>query len=280
MAKKDYYDILGLQKNASDDDIKKAYRKLASKYHPDKYQDGDSEKAQAEEKFKEAKEAYETLSDPGKRSAYDSHGHRDPFSHSNYNHHTYGRDINEEDFRKIFETMFNRGDFNFDNGFFTQRNQQTQAKPTYSISISLADAFVGKSVRVDPTTIVNIPKGVRSGTKLYVNSKIFRIDVAQHPKFKRNNDDLLVDIEIGAIEAILGIDAVLEHLDGVKLQFAIPSGIQPGQVVRLSGKGMKNPEIDKVGDLHIRIAIRVPKELTDAEKSLLKTLPHRAIINI
>lgn len=280
MTKKDYYNILGLQKNASDDDIKKAYRKLASKYHPDKYQDGDSEKAEAEEKFKEAKEAYETLSDPARRSSYDSHGHSDPFTHSGYTHHTYGGDINEEQFRHIFETMFSRGDFNFGDGFFSQRGNQTQAKPIHSISISLADAFVGKSIKLDANTMVNIPKGVRSGTKLYANSKIFRIDVSQHPKFKRNNDDLLVDIEIDAIEAILGVDAVLEHLDGVKLKFTIPPGIQHGQVMRLSGKGMKNPELDKTGDLHIRIAIRIPKGLSDAEKSMLKTLPRRDIIDI
>lgn len=274
MTRKDYYSVLGLSKNASDDDIKKAYRKLASRYHPDKYQDGDPLKSDAEAKFKEAKEAYEILSDSQKRTQYDSFGRENPFAHHTY---TGKRDFDEEQFRHIFETMFTNGDFRFDDNLYKQKHQ---SKPTFSISISLADAYTGKSVKVDNTTVVNIPKGVRSGTKLYVDGKIFRIDVSQDLKFKRSNDDLLVDIVIDAIEAILGVDAILEHLDGVKLQFTIPPGIQNGQVIRLAGKGMKNPEFEKVGDLHVRVTIKIPRGLSDADKQLLKSLPRRETINI
>lgn len=270
--KKDYYAILGLSKNASDDDIKKAYRKLASRYHPDKYQDSDPEKAKAEEKFKEAKEAYEVLSDPQKRSSYDSPT-RD-FDSWNFK----SDDQKAKEFQEIFKTMFSRGDFEFDESSFHRTNRA--ATPTFGIHISLADAYTGKSVRVDANTVVNIPKGVRSGTKLYVNGKMFKVDVSQHPKFKRTNDDLLVDIEIGAIEAILGIEATLVHLDGTKLQFGIPAGIQPGQVIRLAGKGMKNPEFERNGDLHLRISIKIPKGLSETEIGILKTIARRETITI
>lgn len=271
MAKKDYYGILGLTKSATDDDIKKAYRKLASRYHPDKYQDEDPEKAKAEEKFKEAKEAYETLSDPQRRYIFDSGGN----SNDSWSSRT--EDQKTKEFEEIFKAMFSRGDFRFDEASFQRSKPST---PTFGIHISLADAYVGKSIKVDATTTVNVPRGVRSGTKLYVNGKMFRVDVSQHPKFKRTNDDLLIDIEITAIEAILGINATLEHLDGSKLQFMIPPGIQPGQVIRLSGKGMKNPEFDRIGDLHIRISIRIPKDLSEPEITSLKTIARRETIAI
>lgn len=271
MSKRDYYDILGLAKNASEDDIKKAYRKLAMKYHPDR-NPGEGAK-EAEEKFKEAKEAYETLSDPQKKEQYDSYGHQA----GNFAHRSHQADVDQEAFAEIFKTMFERGNFKFDEGVFGQR---TAAKPTFSINISLADAYTGKNVRVDVNTTINIPRGIRTGTKLFVNGKIYRIDVQPHAKFKRSNDDLLVDVEISAIEAILGVEAVLEHLDGVKLQFAIPAGIQPGQIIRLGSKGMRNPEIDKTGDLMVRISVKIPRGLSDTEKASIKSVTHRASINI
>jgi molecular chaperone DnaJ len=125
-----------------------------------------------------------------------------------------------------------------------------------------------------------VPKGVRSGTKFYVDGKFYRVDVQQHFKFKRSLDDLLVDIEISAIEAMLGIQASLEHLDEARLQFSIPPGIQPGQVVKLSGKGMKNPESDRYGDMLVRIAIRIPQNMSDSDKATLKNINHRDSINI
>jgi DnaJ-class molecular chaperone len=267
MSKQDYYDVLGLAKTATEDEIKKAYRKLAMKYHPDRNQEAD-----AEVKFKEAKEAYETLSDPEKKASYDQYGFAgptSPFSHSGRGGH-FG--VHPQDFEDILKTMFGRGGFDF--------NERSPSKPTYLINISLADAFIGKTVKVNNNTTVNIPKGVRNGTKLYVNGNIYRIDIAQHHRFKRSNDDLLVDIEISAIEAMMGVDAVLEHLDSAKLQFAIPAGIQPGQIVRLQSRGMKNPEYEKTGDLLIRISVNVPKNLTEQEKVALKSLRRRESIII
>jgi len=270
MSRKDYYAILGLPKNASDDDIKKAFRKLASKYHPDKFQDGDPEKVQAEAKFKEAKEAYELLSDKDKREAYDNSS-RNPFRH---NTHT---QEDADNFKDIFAQVFKERGFDFND---IHVHSPTASKPTLSVNISLAEAYTGKQIRVDAHTVIHIPRGILSGTKLYVNNRLYRVDVAKHPKFQRSNDDLLVDIEISAIEAMLGVNAVLEHLDSAMLQFTIPAGIQPGQIIRLANKGMKNPEFEKTGDLLVRINVKIPKELSDTDKASLKSITHRESINI
>ena len=116
--------------------------------------------------------------------------------------------------------------------------------------------------------------------KFYADNKIYQVNILSHPKFKRSNDDLLVDVEISAFEAMLGLEIVLEHLDGAKLQFNIPAGIQAGQIVKLSAKGMQNPETDRTGDLLVRCSITTPKNLTEEQKELLKQMPRRDSINI
>jgi molecular chaperone DnaJ len=274
MSKRDYYEVLGLAKTASDDDIKTAYRKLASKYHPDKVQ-GDAEKAAVEVKFKEAKEAYETLSDAEKRSQYDAYGHNGPAFSQPQGHQWTHTTMHPGNMDEMLKSFFTRT-HTFNEGMFGQQPRQV----IHIVNISLVDAYVGKSIRLDSKSTINIPRGVRSGTKFYADSKFYRVDIQPHYKFKRSNDDLLVDIEISAIEAMLGVDAELEHLDGAKLQFTIPAGIQPGQIVKLSNKGMKNPETDKIGDMMVRISITVPRDLAEAEKTVLKTLQRRESITI
>ena len=268
MSKRDYYEILGVAKNSSDDEIKKSYRQLAMKFHPDR-----NSEAGAEDKFKEAKEAYECLADPEKRRIYDIHGHTDGSNNAQQWSHSAGQTAQ---FEEMFRTFFaqNAG---FNEGFF---GQQPRQQTIHIINISLVDAYIGKTVKIDATTTINIPKGVRSGTKFYADNKLYRIDVQQHHKFKRSNDDLLIDIEINAIEAILGVEALLDHLDNAKLQFTIPPGIQPGQIIKLSAKGMKNPETDRFGDILVRIAIGIPRTLSDSEKAALRTVSHRDSINI
>ena len=202
MSKKDYYEILGLAKGSSEDEIKKAYRQLASKYHPDKITgaDGSPEKKQAEEKFKEVKEAYETLSDVDKRQQYDIHGHTDDSFHQpQWSHRTSGHPAQ---FEEMFKSFFSQNS-QFNEGFF---GQQPKQQIIHVVNISLADAYVGRTIKVDQTAVINIPKGARSGTKFFANNKLYRVDVQQHHKFKRANDDLLVDVEINAIEAMIGVD--------------------------------------------------------------------------
>lgn len=276
MSKRDYYEILGLAKNSSEDEIKKSYRQLASKYHPDKITgaDGSPEKLQAEEKFKEVKEAYETLSDHEKRGHYDLHGHTESAGNTQQWHHRAG--AQPQQFEEMFRTFFSQNS-GFNEGFF---GQQPKQQTIHIINISLADAFIGKTIKIDSKTTIMVPKGARSGTKFFADNKLFRLDIQPHFKFKRANDDLLVDIEISAIEAILGVEAILEHLDSATLQFKIPAGIQPGQIVKLSSKGMKNPETDRYGDILVRISISIPRALSDSEKTALKNVSHRDSINI
>ena len=267
MSKRDYYDVLGVSKDASDDDIKKAYRKLAMKHHPDR-------ETGNEAKFKEISEAYDQLGDPNKRAQYDNRDSGFSSGPRGFAHSTNGNvDLTEEFMRTFFS----------DGSPFADIFGQHRAQPrntVHRVSISLEDAYLGKTARISATATLNIPAGVRTGTKLYSDSKFYEIEVQQHYKFKRANDDLLVDIELNAIEAMIGIDAVLVHLDQTQLQFSIPAGIQPGQIVKLSGKGMKNPEIDRYGDMMVRINITIPKSLSDTDKDLLKKLQHRDSINI
>jgi len=273
MSKRDYYEVLGLAKNASDDDIKKAYRKLAMKYHPDRNQ-GPEQKV-AEEKFKEAKEAYETLSDAQKKATYDQYGHNNPFQHgTGQTHRTWTFTDSGGDFQEVFNRVF--GDHGFEAFRQTQRGP---TKPRQVINISLEEAYSGKVIKL-PNASVQLPAGVRSGARFFVESQIFEIVVRPHHKFRRSDDDLLVDLEINAIEAMLGVDTELEHLDRAILQFSIPAGIQTGQVIKLSGKGMKNPEFDRFGDLMVRVTVSVPKTLTDEQREFLKTMPRREKITL
>lgn len=280
MSKRDYYEILGVAKNASDDDIKKAYRKLAMKYHPDRNTDGDKEAAEL--KFKEAKEAYECLSDPQKRDAYNRHGHASTDPNFNQGFHPGGpgaqwtHNVNIND---IFGSMFGGAGNPFADMFGRHQQQQPQTQ-RHVLTITLEDAFTGKQLRLPGGLSINVPAGVRPGTKFYAENAIYQIEIHQHQRFKRSNDDLLVDVDISAIEAMLGVEAQLDHLDKTTLQFSIPAGIQNGQIVRLGSKGMRNPETDRRGDLLVRISVSTPKSLTTEQIAFLKTMQRREMLNI
>lgn len=269
MSKRDYYEVLGVAKSADDATIKKAYRSLASKNHPDK--GGDTAK------FQEIQEAYDNLSDPQKRAVYNQHGHNAPQPGAQQWRHN-GHPMDHDQFRDIFGGMFGGGASPFGDIFGNVHQQARQTR--HIINMSLEDAYKGKQLRLPAGISINIPAGVRTGTRFFNDTAIYEVNVQPHSKFKRANDDLLVDVEINAIEAMLSVEATLDHLDGSKLQFTIPEGIQNGQVVRLSSKGMKNPENDRFGDLMIRITVTTPKGLTDEQKAFLKTMQHRESFNI
>ncbi len=282
MSKRDYYEILSVAKDASDDDIKQAYRRLAMKFHPDRVAEAD--KPAAELQFKEAKEAYECLSDAQRRSSYNQHGHAatDPnYGQGRGFHPRQGGFSHTVDINEIFGSMFGGAGGPFADMFNQHRQQSQQSQmQRHIVTLLLEDAYTGKVLRLPKNQTINIPPGVRSGTRFVVENSIFEINVQSHTKFKRSNDDLLVDVEISAIEAMLGIDSTLDHLDANQLQFAIPAGIQNGQVVRLSSKGMKNPKTDRYGDLMIRITVTTPKNLTEEQIAFLKTMQRRDMLNI
>jgi DnaJ-class molecular chaperone len=268
MSKRDYYDVLGVTKNATDEDIKKSYRKLAMKYHPDRNQ-GD---AAAEASFKEVNEAYQHLGDPSAKTAYDSGGANQQWSHTT-----------NDDLNDIMNTFFkaNGNQFSFNGDIFGQGNRrQTNQVIIHPINISLEHAYTGRTVRVETSGNLEIPKGVRHGCRLHLNGKFYRIDIAPHTRFKRSNDDLLIDTNLTAIEAMLGIEISLTHLDGATLQFNVPPGIQAGQIVKLSGKGMANPETDVTGDMLVRVSITIPKNLSEEQITAIKALPHRDTLSI
>lgn len=230
----DYYKILNVAENADSTVIKKQYKLLAVKYHPDKNPNADTNT-----KFSEIKEAYDILSSPEKRKHYDLQRH--PVS------------------------MFKWTNLRTDE--FTYHKHKIP-----SITISLNEAYTGISKKLNNTSII-IPKGIRPNTKLQINNTgLIVVHILPHPTFKRANDDLLVDLHITVTEAMTGLAVEVAHLDNTKLSFKVPAGVQHGQVIKLSGKGMANPENNNTGDLLFRCLLAVPKDLT--------TEQHNAIINI
>lgn len=271
--KRDYYEVLGLEKSASEEEIKKSYRKLASKYHPDKLSGKPTEEVTAgEAAFKEVKEAYEKLSDRDVRAIYDQHGHTEPGT-SQYRYTSAGSD--NPDLQDILKSMF--GSTNYGD-MFGQRQQQPQQQRRV-IYITLEQAYTGFLYK-DNDVQFNLPAGTRNGTKFFHNQIIYQVGVHNHSKFMRSNDDLLIDTSIDAIEAMLGVSVTIEQLDKTTVQFDIPPGIQVGQIVRLRQNGMKNPENDRKGDLLIRISITTPTTLSDEQRALLRTMPRRESFNI
>lgn len=250
-----YYSVLGVEKNATQDDIKKSYRRLARKYHPDR-----SEEADAEEKFKEVNTAYQTLKDPQKRAEYDS----PPRQRQEFTYTTEGmggQNLND----MLREAMGGMGGRRFQ-----QQNQQPMAK----VHISLEEAFTGTTRTLNGNQF-SIPAGVRSNNHLFVDGFIIIINVTRHNKFHRAQDDLAALVEINAIEAMVGIKCEMKSIDDKIIKFNIPAGIQHGKIVRIAGKGMPNPEIDKRGDLLIQVAITTPQNLTDEEKQSIMNIQHR-----
>ncbi len=148
-----------------------------------------------------------------------------------------------------------------------------------NVKISLEEAYTGTTRTLNDKPF-NIPAGVRPGTQLIVEDFIIVIDVYHHHKFKRANDDLLLIVNITAAEAMVGTKGIFTHIDGTTLQFNIPPGCQPGQVLRLRGKGMPNPElVGRRGDLLIQVNVTLPTDLTEEQKTtIMSTLGCRSEI--
>ena len=235
-----YYDVLGVNIFASKEEIKRAYKKLAMQYHPDRTSGN-------EDKFKLINEAYSILSNDEKRRAYD---------------------IQSLDLSLSL------------NQRSTKSHWKSNSEVTIKVvSISLKDAFNGKRITID-NNVIFIPPGVRDGTTIFSSNLMIKIVIISDEKFKRSGDDLLVTININAIEAMLGVDVTLVHLDDTEIKFKLPPGIQDGQIINIPGKGMKNPEFFGVrGDLLVKCNVEIPNGLTEEEKSTIMSLPHRKSIN-
>lgn len=214
-----YFDILDVDTDASDKEIKDSYRRLAMKYHPDR------SNVQSDDAFKLLNEAYAVLSDPHTRSL-----------------HLYNllMDIDESEFIKTLK--------------------EKSKRKSKSISISLDQAYTGTIIRLDGGKTLTIVPGAATGDRIKIDSHTYTIKVQHHPIFKRADSDLLVDVNISAAEAMVGIPIELEHLDGSMLQYNIPPGIQGGQVIKLDGCGMPNGKIN--GDLLVRVNVEIPKTLS------------------
>ena len=255
----DLYAVLGVAKDADQGAIKKAYKKLAQTYHPDRYKGAD-----ATTKFQEVNAAYQTLSDPDKRAAYDNP------APEGYTFRQQGGGNMEDQLRRMAEEMMNRGS----GGGFNRGKQY----PMANVNISLEEAFTGTTRTLTSngkTTTIDIPAGVRSGNQLFMDEIIIVIRVMRHNKFQRSHDDIATAVQINAIEAMVGVECCLTNIDGKTIKVKIPAGIQHGKLVRAEGMGMPNPELNTRGDLLVQVAVTTPTDLTDDEKDSIMKIKHR-----
>lgn len=295
----DYYKALGLNKNATDAEIKKAYRKLAMQYHPDQTK-GDK---QAEEKFKQISEAYAVLSNKEKRRQYDQFG-------SNQFHQKFSQEdvLRGFDFADIFKEFgfggtdaFKGGGvrFSFGNGSpFSSRQQtrrQTQVKGTdlvYELPLSLMDVLKGtiKTVNIQhrgrsEKISVKIPKGMITGKKIRLSGKgeaspyggpngdlYIQAKLIDDPVYKVKDYDLYIEKKIKLSEAILGTSLSVPTLSGNKLKLKIPPGTSSKTKMRLPGHGLPHIQGRGKGDLFVTVLVEIPKKITSDQKKLIKKL--------
>lgn len=274
MAEKDYYEILGVKKTASEADLKKAYRDLAKKYHPDKNK-GNKE---AENKFKEISEAYAVLSDKDKREQYDRLG-REAFGPGGANPFA-GFDFSEffgggggrgrrasggarrgatVDFTDVFGDLFGGGRGG-GGGFEAAPEPEMQTE----VTIEFRDAILGSTMGLQvngESMKVKIPEGIRDGQKIRVPRKGHAIQltvhVKPHPFFERRGDDIYIDLPVTVGEAIRGAEVDAPTIHG-PVRMRVPPGTQGGRTMRLSGKGVKKKS--GAGDHYSRIVIIVPPD--------------------
>ena len=300
---KDYYKILGVNKKASQADIKKAYRKLAMKFHPDKNQ-GD---AKAEEKFKEISEAYEVLSNADNRRKYDQLGanwkHYEKngayanqgFGHGQYGgyYRTGGDGVDMDDifggggFSDFFKTFFGAG-FGGDRTQSRQRSSLKGRDYKTTLSLTLLEAYQGteRMIEINGSRIkVKVGKGVVDGQRLRVKGKGGRgsaggqsgdlyllINILPDPRFKRKQTDLFTTVDIDLYTAVLGGKHKVETLKG-PVNITIPPGTQNSKTFRLGNMGMPRYRQSGItGDMFVKIHVEIPSKLNSEEKNMFEKL--------
>lgn len=266
----DYYQTLGVGRNASQDEIKKAYRKMSMKHHPDR--------GGNEAKFKEINEAYATLSDSQKKAQYDN-------PQPQYSFHT--GNMND-----IFEQMFGMGGGPF--GFREQQRRSMKNKNlNITVNVTLDDVLNGKtvigSIRLpsgkDQAIELNIPPGVAAGDAIRFRGLgddsipgqprgdlIAQIVEIHHPLFKRHGKNLYLNHTISSFEAMLGKKIVINTFENKQLEVKIPAGIQPGQSVKCRNHGLPLLNQPTRGDLIINIEVKTPKNITEDDQKIIEDL--------
>jgi len=286
---KDYYKTLGVSKNASPEEIKKAYRKAARQYHPDV-----NKKPEAEKRFKEVNEANEVLSDPEKRKRYDAvgpdwerfqQGGQQPGGFQWVYTGQPGADPFNGDaggFSDFFRTLFGEGQADFDTGpLFGRtgtRRRRAVAGTDVESEVEITDQQ-GRKRRL----AVKIPAGVRDGQRIRLAGQgapggaggpagdlYLRVRVRPHPVFQRDGDDLRMDLPVALHEALLGAEVTVPTLKG-RVSLRIPPETQNGRTIRLAGQGMPRATGGH-GDLYVTVKVVLPTKLTDKERELVKEL--------
>jgi len=299
MAQTDYYKALGVDKKATQDEIKKAFRKLAVKYHPDR-NPGDKS---AEDKFKEINEAYAVLSDPQKKEKYDTFG-------SNGFHQQYSQEdiFRNFDFGNVYKDMGAGGGEDIFSRLFGgafggrggrggfRRGPQKGADLEMETDVSFRDAAQGAEKLVAfrrngkrEELKVKIPAGVENGSKVRIAGRggqgeeggpagdlYLLIRVLPDPVFTRDGGDLLVERSIPFSAACLGTSLDVPTLEGDK-RIKLPPGIQPGTKIRLKGFGVKPVGSNYKGDLFVKVSVRVPETLNEGQKKLVEELAENGL---
>ena len=285
MAGKDYYKILGVDRNASEREIKQAYRRLARQYHPD-VNPGDKS---AEDKFKQINEAYEVLSDKDNRQKYDKYGdqwqHAEQFEKARqqqapgWDFSQGGRRVyySEGDFGSLFDDLL--GGFRFDRGRAQPGRARSQEHP---VEVTLEEAYRGTARTLSfadgKRLEVKVPAGVRTGSRVRLAGKGTRggdlyliVTVKPHPTFERRGDDLYAGVSVPLVKAVLGGEVQVPTLKG-KVALKIPSETQNGRTFRLAGQGMPRLGKSSRGDLMARVRVVLPDKLSAEERELFKKL--------
>ncbi len=289
--KSDYYDILGVSKNASTDEIKKAYRKQALEWHPDRHKE---DKEAAEKKFKEINEAYQVLGDPQKKSAYDQYGHaafapggasggnpfaggfggqQGPFTYtwsSSGGQNPFGNAGFGDPF-DIFEAFFGGG-----NPF--GRNTR-QAKPRYSLTIDFMDAVKGVSKEVSiegKKRKIKIPAGIYEGATIDFGDFRLSVNIKPDKIFERQDYDIYVSVGIPFSTAVLGGEIKVPTVDG-ELKLKIRPGTQNGTMMRLKERGVAHLHGRGKGDEYVRINVVVPEKLNKEQKRIIEDMREEGI---
>jgi len=273
----DYYATLGLKRNASDAEIKKAYRSLAMKHHPDRGGD--------EKRFKEISQAYEFLSDPDKKQIIDMGG--DPNAQpgmGGFNHGPFEFHFNSGNINDIF------GNFGF--GGFGRQPMRRNRSLNITVDITLEDVLTGKDFTAEVSIPgknkminIHIPQGIENGQQIRYDGMgddsipnmkpgdlIVNVMVREHSVFKREGTSLIVDKEISVWDALVGTNLEIYTLDNKTLSITIPPGTQPETVLSCRGEGLPNMRSKARGNLLIKIKVAVPKNLSNKQIELINKI--------